>query len=203
MHQLNLFIERQLFHDQLGAQVRRQRRIHPRPRSHRRRFLRQARSVSDGGEGESNRERTAAHVALVGRRYIDRAYAVNDIKAYSNAAEARLFLNHTEIGVVPCSSGICTWRAVRLSQGANEFIATAQVGADSATDSLHWSLSHSDRVVNIKAGDISGYAAKDGQRFGSDKANFHTGYRFRMDDIGCSSDFQSRGQSGPGNACSM
>jgi beta-galactosidase len=105
---------------------------------------------------------------LVGRRYVDRAYAVNDIKAYSNAAEARLFLNHTEIGVVPCSNGICTWRSVRLSQGANEFIATAQVNGAAATDSLHWSLSHSDRVVNIKAGDISGYAAKDGQRFGSD-----------------------------------
>jgi beta-galactosidase len=105
---------------------------------------------------------------LVGRRYVDRAYAVNDIKAYSNAAEARLFLNHTEIGVAPCSNGICTWHSVRLSQGPNEFIATAQVGGAAITDSLHWSLSHSDRVVNIKAGDISGYAAKDGQRFGSD-----------------------------------
>jgi len=55
-----------------------------------------------------------------------------------------------------------------LSQGRNEFFATAQIGGVSVADSLRWSLSHSDRVVNIKAGDIQGYASKDGQRFGSD-----------------------------------
>ena len=105
---------------------------------------------------------------LVGRRYVDRAYAVTDIKAYSNAAQARLSLNGNEIGLVPCSSGICSWRSVRLSQGANEIIVTAQIAGAAITDSLRWSLSHSDRVVSIKAGDISGYASKDGQRFGSD-----------------------------------
>ena len=105
---------------------------------------------------------------LVGRRYVDRAYAVTDIKAYSNAAQARLFLNGNEIGPAPCSSGICSWRSVRLTQGANELTATAQIAGAPVTDSLRWSLSHSDRVVNIKSGDISGYASKDGQRFGSD-----------------------------------
>ena len=105
---------------------------------------------------------------LVGRRYVDRAYAVTDIKAYSNAAQARLFLNGNEIGLAPCSSGICSWRSVRLSQGANDLTVAAQIGGAAITDALHWSLSHSDRVVNIKAGDISGYVSKDGQRFGSD-----------------------------------
>jgi beta-galactosidase len=105
---------------------------------------------------------------LVGRRYVDRAYAVTDIKAYSNAAQAHLFLNGNEIGVVPCSNGICLWRSVRLSQGINEIIAKAQINGIAITDSLHWSLSHSDQIVNIKAGDIAGYASKDGQRFGSD-----------------------------------
>jgi beta-galactosidase len=105
---------------------------------------------------------------LVGRRYVDRAYAVTDIKAYSNAAQARLSLNGREIGLVPCSSGICSWRSVRLSQGANELIVTAQIAGAAITDSLRWSLSHSDRLVSIKAGDIAGYASKDGQRFGSD-----------------------------------
>jgi len=105
---------------------------------------------------------------LVGRRYVDRAYAVNDIKAYSNAAQARLSLNGNEIGLAPCSNGICSWRSVRLSQGANELIVTAQIAGAAITDSLHWSLSHSDRVVSIKAGDIAGYVSKDGQRFGSD-----------------------------------
>jgi beta-galactosidase len=105
---------------------------------------------------------------LVGRRYVDRAYGVTDIKAYSNAAQARLLLNGNEIGLARCSGGICSWPSVRLSQGANELIVTAQIAGVAITDSLHWSLSHSDRVVSIKAGDIAGYASKDGQRFGSD-----------------------------------
>jgi len=105
---------------------------------------------------------------LVGRRYVDRAYAVTDIKAYSNAAQARLSLKGNEIGLAPCSDGICTWRSVRLSQGANDFIATAQIDGAAMTDSLRWSLSHSERVVNIKAGDIAGYVSKDGKHFGSD-----------------------------------
>jgi beta-galactosidase len=105
---------------------------------------------------------------LVGRRYVDRAYAVADIKAYSNASQARLFLNGNEIGPAPCSKGICSWRSLRLSQGSNELTVTAQIAGVPITDSVRWSLSHSDRVVNIKAGDIAGYASKDGQRFGSD-----------------------------------
>ncbi|HEY0799810.1 MAG TPA: malectin domain-containing carbohydrate-binding protein, partial [Steroidobacteraceae bacterium] len=106
---------------------------------------------------------------LVGRRYMDRAYAVTDIKAYSNAAEAHLTLNGNIIGLAPCANGICMWRSVRLTQGVNELIATAQIAGQAVNDSLRWSLSHSERVVNIKAGDISGYASKDGQRYGSDK----------------------------------
>ena len=105
---------------------------------------------------------------LVGRRYVDRAYAVTDIKAYSNSSQARLFLNGNEIGPAPCSKGICSWRSLRLSQGSNELTVTAQIAGVPITDSVRWSLSHSDRVVNIKAGDIAGYASKDGQRFGSD-----------------------------------
>jgi beta-galactosidase len=105
---------------------------------------------------------------LVGRRYVDRAYAMTDIKAYSNAAQARLFLNGSEIGLAPCSSGICLWRSVRLSEGANELSVTAQIAGAAIIDSLHWSLSHSERVVSIKAGDIAGYVSKDGRRFGSD-----------------------------------
>jgi beta-galactosidase len=105
---------------------------------------------------------------LLGRRYVDRAYAVTDVKAYSNAGQARLYLNGNEIGLAPCANGICSWRSVRLSEGANELTVTAEIDGSAITDSLHWSLSHSDRVVNIKAGDIAGYAAKNGQRFGSD-----------------------------------
>jgi beta-galactosidase len=105
---------------------------------------------------------------LVGRRYVDRAYAVTDVKAYSNATQAHLFLNGTEIGLAPCVGGICSWRSVRLSDGANELSATAQINGAAISDSLHWSLTHSGAVVNIKAGDIGGYVSKHGERFGSD-----------------------------------
>jgi beta-galactosidase len=105
---------------------------------------------------------------LVGRRYVDRAYAVYDVKAYSNAAEARLSLNGNELGLVPCANGICLWRAVHLSLGSNELVSTAQIAGHEARDTLHWTLSHSPAVVRIKAGDISGHISKDGQRYGSD-----------------------------------
>jgi beta-galactosidase len=101
---------------------------------------------------------------LVGRRYVDRAYSVTDVKAYSNAAQARLSLNGNEIGVSPCSSGICAWRSVRLGQGANELTVTAQIDGVAITDSLNWSLSHSDRAVSIKAGDIAGYVSEPKRR---------------------------------------
>lgn len=43
---------------------------------------------------------------LLGRRYVERAYAVIDVEAYSNASEAYLTLNELEIGVTLCSGGI-------------------------------------------------------------------------------------------------
>jgi beta-galactosidase len=105
---------------------------------------------------------------LVGRRYGDRPYAVIDVKAYSNAAEARLSLNGTDLGVAPCVGGICSWRSVHLLDGANELRATARLAGREIDDSLHWTLSSDPGVVRIKAGDMSGYMAKNGQRYGSD-----------------------------------
>jgi beta-galactosidase len=105
---------------------------------------------------------------LVGRRYVDRAYAVNDVKAYSNAAQASLALNGGTPVTVPCSDGICEWRSVRLVPGNNELTATAQFTGRTVTDTLRWTLSHSQRLVHIKAGDITGYTSKDGNTYGSD-----------------------------------
>jgi beta-galactosidase len=105
---------------------------------------------------------------LVGRRYVDRAYAVIDVKAYSNAAEASLSVNSAAVGTAPCSNGICSWPSVHLSPGGNELKATAQIDGRTVTDALRWTLSHSERIVRIKAGDISGYTSQDGERYGSD-----------------------------------
>lgn len=103
---------------------------------------------------------------LVGRRYIDRAYAVVDVKAYSNARQARLQLNGVDQGVATCSEGVCLWRGVHLGPGENDLRATATIGTAQVTDSLQWKFAGSPAVVRIKAGDLSGEAM--GQRYGSD-----------------------------------
>ncbi|MFL6603116.1 MAG: glycoside hydrolase family 2 TIM barrel-domain containing protein [Steroidobacteraceae bacterium] len=105
---------------------------------------------------------------LVGRRYIDRPYAVLDVKAYSNATSANLTLNGADQGATSCSGGICIWRTIHLQPGSNELRATADIGGTAVSDSLQWTLAGTPSVVRIKAGDISGYVAVDRQRYGSD-----------------------------------
>jgi beta-galactosidase len=105
---------------------------------------------------------------LVGRRYVDRAYEVLDVKAYSNAAQAHLSLNGKEIGPAACANGICLWPGVHLQSGSNDLHATADVGGTSVSDSLQWAYSGKPGEVRIKAGDLTGYVAADQQRYGSD-----------------------------------
>lgn len=105
---------------------------------------------------------------LVGRRYLNRAYAVLDVKAYSNAAEARLSINGHGQGVASCSEGICIWHGVHLAHGVNELRATADVGGAEISDTMKWTFAGSPAVVRIKAGDISGYVTSDEERYGSD-----------------------------------
>jgi beta-galactosidase len=110
---------------------------------------------------------------LVGRRYFDRAYGVVDVKAYSNAKEARLAVNGVDMGAAPCNDGICVWRGVHLGRGLNQLTATASHSGTALTDSMQWLYSGSRDEVRIKAGDLSGYVAADGTRYGSD--NFFDG----------------------------
>jgi beta-galactosidase len=105
---------------------------------------------------------------LVGRRYVDRAYAVLDVKAYSNAQQARLQLNGVDQGVATCSEGICLWRGIHLGPGENNLRATATIGTAQVTDNLQWKFAGSPAVVRIKAGDLSGYTSQNNQRYGSD-----------------------------------
>jgi beta-galactosidase len=105
---------------------------------------------------------------LVGRRYTDRAYAVLDVKAYSNATQAHLSLNGGDQGVTPCAEGVCLWRGIRLAQGANELRATADIGGVETSDSLRWTFAGSPGIVRIKAGDLSGYVSRANERYGSD-----------------------------------
>jgi beta-galactosidase len=105
---------------------------------------------------------------LVGRRYIDRAYAVLDVKAYSNAGQARLWVNDRDQGMTPCVGGICSWRSVHLSTGTNVLRTTADIGDTVLQDSMQWTFTGSPGVVRIKSGDLSGYVSMAGQRYGSD-----------------------------------
>jgi len=105
---------------------------------------------------------------LTERRYGDRAYAVVDVKAYSNAKQARLWLNDADQGVNACAGGICQWRSVRLRPGSNELRATADINGAALIDTMQWTFSGSVDSVRIKAGDISGYTSRTGQRYGSD-----------------------------------
>jgi beta-galactosidase len=105
---------------------------------------------------------------LVGRRYVDRAYAVLDVKAYSNAAQVALSVNGTDHGTTPCTGGICIWRAIHLQPGSNDLRATANIGGTTVTDELRWMFAGSPAMVRIKAGDISGYVTQDRERYGSD-----------------------------------
>jgi beta-galactosidase len=75
---------------------------------------------------------------LVGRRFIERQKAVVDVKAYSNAAQAHLWVNDHDQGAVTCSGGICLWHGIHLSKGSNDVRATARIGESELTDSLQW-----------------------------------------------------------------
>jgi beta-galactosidase len=105
---------------------------------------------------------------LVGRRYVDRPYAVLNVEAYSNASRARLWLNGRDQGATACADGICLWHSVQLLPGTNDLRATAEVGGAMLSDALQWNFSGSPRIVRIKVGDISGYMSRENQRYGSD-----------------------------------
>jgi beta-galactosidase len=105
---------------------------------------------------------------LVGRRYVDRPYGVVDVKAYSNAAQARLWLNDTDQGMKACVGGICLWQSVHLRPGSNKLRATAEINGTALIDTMQWTFFGSVDRVRIKAGDLSGYVSKAGERYGSD-----------------------------------
>jgi beta-galactosidase len=105
---------------------------------------------------------------LVGRRYTDRPYAVLDVKAYSNAQQARLQLNGVDQGIASCSGGICLWRGIHLGSGQNDLHATATIGTAQVADNLQWTFAGSPAAVRIKAGDLTGYVSQNNERYGSD-----------------------------------
>ncbi len=62
---------------------------------------------------------TEPFIHLTGKRYVDRAYPVMDVKAYTNTPKASARINGKNLGEVSCSNGVCIWPAVPLTPGTN------------------------------------------------------------------------------------
>jgi beta-galactosidase len=113
-------------------------------------------------------------VYVAGRRYVDRAYAVTDVRVYSNAPVTELAVNGRIIGkLADCPDSVCVWRSVRLEAGDNVVTARGKFGSKVVADKISWRLAPEQlRSVRIDAGALMAATSKNG-RFGSD--NFFDG----------------------------
>lgn len=107
-------------------------------------------------------------VRITGRRYVDRAYGVTDIKVYSNAPSTEMTLNGRSLGERSnCPQKVCVWTGVRLTQGENTLLARGRFPDKETTDTISWTLSpDAARNVRIDSGTL--VAAPASQRHGSD-----------------------------------
>jgi beta-galactosidase len=105
---------------------------------------------------------------ITGSRYADRAYAVNDIKVYSNANTAELALNGASLGSQPCPDRICVWRGAMLRAGANQLVASATIKGQAVTDVIALNGPDFTKGVRIDVGDMGAHVTADGRHFGSD-----------------------------------
>jgi len=106
---------------------------------------------------------------IAGRRYTDRAYAVTDVKVYSNARTTELSLNGTSLGVkADCPNHVCLWSDVRLAVGDNSLTARGVFDGQPLVDTVQWAL-RPDRAdhIWINAGSVMGKTTAKG-RYGSD-----------------------------------
>ncbi|KQN39435.1 hypothetical protein ASG37_07655 [Sphingomonas sp. Leaf407] len=101
---------------------------------------------------------------LAGRRYVDRAYPVVEIRAYSNAARADLTVNGRSIGSATCGDSVCRWPDVRLSPGENAVVATA----GGQRDAMTLRYGGPARAIHVRTGTLEGVTLADGTRYGSD-----------------------------------
>jgi beta-galactosidase len=111
----------------------------------------------------------APTVYIAGRRYADRAYAVTDIKVYSNAPTTVLSVNGHPIGERNnCALRICVWKAVHLDAGRNGIVAEGRFAGGKVADRVNWTLeADAARGFRIDAGALVAATGTAG-RFGSD-----------------------------------
>ena len=106
-------------------------------------------------------------VHIASRRYVDRAYAVNDIRVYSNAPAVTATLNGRDIGRAACGGGICLFRQVAMSSGPAEVVVRSE-SDPSIADRAQWTIPDAAGGLRINVGDLAGFIASVGIRVGSD-----------------------------------
>ena len=80
-------------------------------------------------------------VRITGRRYVDRAYPVTEVRVYSNAASTELVVNGRSAGAMTdCPLKVCVWKDVRLAVGDNLVVAKGRAGQTLTEDRLTWRL---------------------------------------------------------------
>ena len=111
-------------------------------------------------------DRPTVHVQ--GRRYIDRAYPVTDIRVNSNAEVTSLSVNGVDLGSrQDCDQNVCVWEDIRLSPGSNAIVASADFPSGAVEDTITWQLDEEQRdTFRIDSGAL--VAAKADVQFGSD-----------------------------------
>jgi beta-galactosidase len=116
----------------------------------------------------------APTVHINGRRYVDRAYRVNDIRIYSNAPETGLTLNGRSLGgKTDCPQKTCVWPGVKLDTGDNVLVATGRFPEGERRDQVALRAApRTSTEVRIDSGVLVAGAAE-ATRFGSDA--FFTG----------------------------
>lgn len=104
---------------------------------------------------------------ITGRRHVERAYPVVDVRVYSNADRVALSLNGASLGEADCVDRICVFPQVRLAPGRNRVEARAQVADVVLMDVVEWSAPDARVGLAINVGDLA-QATMAGRRYGSD-----------------------------------
>ena len=107
-------------------------------------------------------------VHVQGRRYVDRAYPVTDVRVNSNAPTTTLLVNGVELTTQSaCDQNVCVWSDVYLAEGDNEIVARGNFAEGPIVDAIVWRLDEAQaRAFRIDSGTV--LAAPAGAQFGSD-----------------------------------
>jgi len=83
---------------------------------------------------------TSPVLYLASRRYTERVNPVTDVKVYTNAADAELFVNGHTLGRRPGRDGIVLWPDVTLLPGENRIKVAATIAGAPLTDECAWTV---------------------------------------------------------------